>query len=567
MRYVLPLLVLVLTGLTSIATHGQDPAMDFKTGGNTWAESKVGDWVEYRTGPETAARFAITAIAENGDITYEHTFFSGGKQGAQATLTKTPTEAPVQARVPAEGEVKWGSAEYVIGDSKLVCETASWTLPGGTSEVWFCRTLPCGGVVRTRNDGKDVIWLQAWGNADKEYRLQGGPPAVQPEPQPEPTPEPEPEPKPEPKREPNPDSILGPEPARDFGVPITMKLPENVAKAMKDQGVAITRMRVYFDETDNSNDGAVIEFEGMRTEVPVIYAAFKGEECDKEVGYEEWLKRNGRFVDLAFEVKTRPAILKGMKVQIVHSHLQGETETELSTFDMTVPEQGEPWDQPRLRGALPGINRYTLVVSYTNSQGATTTHRGFSHWVVVQAPPMFEFLNSVTAKASRTEITGNTVLDADVKMMGSFILHHGLDVKDCTMRITRKGKREINLSKLPAEVRRAIDKESIPPGWQEVARAKFSDAVGKVGATLDVEDSFVRVTWHHSFSASAAVLPVTDEWEYRFEVLHRDSNQPLATWTANISLSIANPADISGAKMKVRATNLPKPLEVGFLKK
>jgi hypothetical protein len=77
----------------------------------------------------------------------------------------------------------------------------------------------------------------------------------------------------------------------------------------------------------------------------------------------------------------------------------------------------------------------------------------------------------------------------------------------------------------------------------------------------------VRVTWHHAFSASASVLPVTDEWEYRFELQHRDSGQPLATWTAEIKLSIARPADISSAKMTVRATNLDTPLEVGFTKK
>ena len=549
MRTIPAMFALVLLGLTSIVAGGQDPAVvDFKAGGNTWARSKVGDWVEYRTSPDTTARFAITAIAADA-VSYDHSVFKAGKLTFTNKRTDKPADALVQGRVPTTLAVAWGSAEYPIGGQNLSCETATWTQPGAMNGIWFCAGVPCGGVIKTLVDGKDGVWLTAYGTGGKEYRLV----AAQPEPQLEP--------------ERNPESILGPEPARDFGSPITMKLPDKIAKEMKDQGVAITRMRVYFEEEDNSNDGAVIEYEGMRTEVPVIYAAFNGEQCDKELSYDDWLKRDGRFVDLAFDIKTRPMTLKGMKVQIVHAHLQGEDQTELSTFEVTVPADGDAWDTLRLRGALPGINRYTLVVTYTNSAGETTTHRGFSHWVVVQAPPMFEFLNSVTAKATRTDAGANTILDADVKMMGSFILHHGLDVKDCTMRITRKGSREMDLSKLPAEVRRAIDKEAVPPGWQEVARVKFSDAVGKVGATVDVEDSFVRVTYHHAFSASAAVLPVIDDWEYHFELLHRDSNLPLATWTANIDLSVAKATDISSVKLKVTATNIEKPLEVPFSKK
>jgi hypothetical protein len=145
-------------------------------------------------------------------------------------------------------------------------------------------------------------------------------------------------------------------------------------------------------------------------------------------------------------------------------------------------------------------------------------------------------------------------------------LHHGLKAEDCSLRITRRGKREMDLSKLPAPLRRAIAKEAVPPGWQEVARLKFSD--GKLaGATVvAVEDSFVRVSFGHSFAASAAVLPVTDQWEYRFELLHKDSAAPLADWSVSVDLSIARPEDITKAKLKVRATGIEKPLEVAFSK-
>ncbi|MCA8945634.1 MAG: hypothetical protein KDB29_05370, partial [Planctomycetes bacterium] len=359
----------------------------------------------------------------------------------------------------------------------------------------------------------------------------------------------------EPQPEPQPGSAT----ISSFGPAITMKLPESVRKEIKDQGMAITRMHVYFDE-EKSNEGAVVEYEGMRTEVPVIYAAFKGDECDKELSYPEWLSRGGRYVDLAFEVKTKPGVLDGMGVKIVHSHLQGEVETELSTYDITVPEDGEPWDTLRLRGAQPGINRYTIFVSYTDSTGETTTQKGFSHWVVVQAPPMFEFANTVTATATRSDLGKNTSLEGDVHMDASFLLHHGLDPKDCTLRITRKGKRELNLSSLPPEVRRVITKEKIPPGWQEVAKIDF-DAEQDV---VSVEESFIKVRFDHAFAASAAVLPATEQWEYQFELQHKDSASPLARWSVKVDLSVAKESDIRNATLKVNATGLDKALEVKF---
>ena len=87
-------------------------------------------------------------------------------------------------------------------------------------------------------------------------------------------------PKEEPKEEPKPK----PEPGtgKTYGDPVTMTLPESVKQAMRDQGVAVTRMGLLFDER-GSKDGIALEFEGMRTEVPVVYAAFVGEKCDQEL--------------------------------------------------------------------------------------------------------------------------------------------------------------------------------------------------------------------------------------------------------------------------------------------
>jgi hypothetical protein len=63
------------------------------------------------------------------------------------------------------------------------------------------------------------------------------------------------------------------------------------------------------------------------------------------------------------------------------------------------------------------------------------------------------------------------------------------------------------------------------------------------------------------------VLPVTEDWEYRFELLHTQSARPLATWTAKIDLKVSSPADINKAKLRIAATGLEEPLEVAFERK
>lgn len=706
----LPLVVAMALALSASYIGAQD-APDFKAGDNTWGNSKVGDWVQYRLKDGPSVRFEVTAIAENGDITFQHTIYNAeGEVMADNSRTRAPAQCPVQQKVPADKDVTWGEASFPLEVTELKCQRATWLSEKSKSEVWFHETIPCGGVAKTATDGADSVWVTAFKRDGKEYRLAEktepednnavdfstgettwsrsvpgdwvlyrsnvtvevrvqllsitdngefryarrldtgdfgedrkiidktyersgdrikmpvrlpfgrefvwtkatrqfgdrklqcqvakwtdddgtvnsawfssevpcgggvlwtsgettveelvgfGREEIDPESIPEPEPEPQPEPEPEPEPEP------GPEPLPEFGEPITMKLPEKVAKAMKDQGLAITRMRIYFDEKAG-NEGAVLEYEGMRTEVPVIYAAFNGDECDLELSYAEWQRRDGRYVDLGFEVKTQPKKLKDMQVKIVHTHLTGEEETELATYGVTVPEAGERWDAVRLRGALPGINRYTLLVTYKDSKGEETTQKGFSHWVVVQSPPMFEFLNSVSATGSRMDAGANTVLEGDVRMRSNFILHHGIDSDDCTLRITRKGKRDMNLEDLPAEVRRVIAKEKIPPGWQEVARVDFEDGTLNGRRVVDIEDSFITVDWGHAFAASAKVLPVTEDWEYRFELLHKDSALPLATWNVTVGLSITRPTDITTAAMTVRATGLDEPLKVAFKKK
>ncbi len=531
-------------------TLAQDaPGGAFKDGWNTWSETKVGDYVQYRLAAGLTVTYELKAIAADGTLTIEIANFSAeGGELSRREIQRSADKAPVQAKAPgAEIATLWGTAEYEMADIKLPCDTVTWTGDKVTGSTWFSRSVPCGGVVKSGTDGADTVWLVGFVKDGKEYALTHD--------------EPEPEPVPEPDREPLPDALAG------YGDPIAMGLPEKVRKQMQDQGTAITRMRLYFKDDSGAEDGVSLEYEGMYTEVPIIYAAFDTDRCDKALSYKDWLARDGRFVDLGFDIKTRPKTLKGMEVKIEHSHLQGETETTLSTFAISKPEPGDPWESLRLRGARPGINRYTLIVTYTDSKKQQSEQRGFSHWVIVAAPPMFEFLNQATGVATQTQAGGLTLLDAEVRLDGSFLLHHGLNAADCTLRISKRGKREFNLDALPADVRRAIERDATPLGWQELGRCELSGGTiaGRRAAT--VEDSFVKITFKHAFAAATNVLPVTEDWEYRFELHHKGTHQALATWTANISLKINKPDEVGRAKLKVTATGMAEPLLVPFERK
>jgi hypothetical protein len=387
-----------------------------------------------------------------------------------------------------------------------------------------------------------------------------------PQPQPaEETPQPE---QPQPVEE-APDTRPGPPTDRatllDYGAPITLQVPSEVRAEIRDQAAAITRMRLYFEQDRRGGDsGASLEFEGMVTEAPIIYAAFIGENSDRVLAYDDWLERQNHYVDLAFEIKTLPRRLRGFEVSIEHSHMQGTQEDVQARFEVNVPDADADWEPLRLPGALPGINRYRLMVTFTNREGQKTTHAGFSHWVLVNAPPTFTFGTEVSGEASRLEVAGMTALQAELAIETSFLLHHGLSPDACTLRISRRGRRDMNLDPLPGNLRRVVERDRPPSGWRDFGRCVLSD--GKINGrqVVEVEDSFVTIRLGHALSATSQVLPLHEDWEYRFELRHRGKDDALAVWHVTVRVDINTPADLEQAAIEVRATGMEGPRHFHF---
>jgi hypothetical protein len=353
-----------------------------------------------------------------------------------------------------------------------------------------------------------------------------------------------------------------PKTAKTFGDPLTMGLPDSVKEAIRDQGIAITRMSLEFDER-GSKDGIALEFEGMRTEIPLVFAAFVGEKCDQALSYKDWLARAGHGVDVTFLVKTMPAKLDGLEVSIEHLHMKGSGETLQSSYKAADAEVGKPYSV-RLRGAQPGINHYRLVVSYKNAAGERTSQTGFSHWLIVAAPPMFEFAAEPTCVANWHKAGKLTIINAEATLNSTFVLHTGLSMSDCEVRVMRRGTRDIHLENLSPEVRRVVGDSGQTAGWQEVGRAKTGDKeAGWLKFTLD-ENGFAKLSCTHSLSVTSDVLPLNEAWEYRFELRHKSMREALATWSMNVALKINKPEDIAKAKLTLTATGMEKALEVAI---
>ncbi|MCA8947028.1 MAG: hypothetical protein KDB29_12425, partial [Planctomycetes bacterium] len=171
LQAVVVLSLIALTSFNGVAQDVPEPAgVDFKAGGNTWADSKVGDFVEYTLGPGPRVKFSVTAVSETGDITFDHIIFNDkGEEVANNSRTRAPAKAPMQGRVPDSIPVTWGAAEYSVGDITLSCTTATWAKEGSTGAIWFCKDLPCGGIVKTSTDGEDSVWLTSFSRDGKKH--------------------------------------------------------------------------------------------------------------------------------------------------------------------------------------------------------------------------------------------------------------------------------------------------------------------------------------------------------------------------------------------------------------
>jgi hypothetical protein len=172
-------LVAALFAIHSATVHAAPKEGDWKGGWNTWKTAKEGDWIEYTIGGFAGVRQEVTKVS--GDkVTYSHkTLDKDGNETSVKEYTKAWNAIKLQGRLPygKEDEVEWTEEEVELGGKTLKCDVASWTAGSGKEtargQIFFCKDVPCGGIVKTVTNGKDSVWIKSFGKAGEEAANNG----------------------------------------------------------------------------------------------------------------------------------------------------------------------------------------------------------------------------------------------------------------------------------------------------------------------------------------------------------------------------------------------------------
>lgn len=170
MRYLLGatafVVLLALFAIQPTTVHAAPAEGDWKGGWNTWATAAEGDWAVYAMEGGITVRWEVKKV-DGTKVTYTRTTFSKGTQSGQRELTRDWNKIKLQAAMPYGKQivVEWEDEDMKLGEAVLSCQSAAWTIEKTSQKVYYCKDVPCGGVVKTMTDGKNIVWLTTYGKA------------------------------------------------------------------------------------------------------------------------------------------------------------------------------------------------------------------------------------------------------------------------------------------------------------------------------------------------------------------------------------------------------------------
>lgn len=171
-------LLVLLLAVHKAQAQSKPTGKEFKDGWSTWADAKVGDWAEYQVGKEIKRRYEVVKVS--GDvITWSEALTMNGK--SEDPKEKKPADwwkiKPLSGKVPPNLNPVWSVAEIKVDDLVLKCDVVSWMNGNLSNEVYFCKDVPCGGLVKFMMDGQATIWLANFGDKDNKVgKLKGSDP-------------------------------------------------------------------------------------------------------------------------------------------------------------------------------------------------------------------------------------------------------------------------------------------------------------------------------------------------------------------------------------------------------
>ncbi|MCZ7605001.1 MAG: hypothetical protein M5U25_02800 [Planctomycetota bacterium] len=140
---------------------------EWAKGWNTWATAQKGDWAEYSMEGGNKVRWDVVKV-DGKNVTYKRSTFAKDQLTSEQELTKAWNSIKLQSKLPYGKDAtntKWSQQDLVLSGVTLKCDVADWAIGEAASSIYFCKDVPCGGVVKTTTNGKDVVWLSAFQKA------------------------------------------------------------------------------------------------------------------------------------------------------------------------------------------------------------------------------------------------------------------------------------------------------------------------------------------------------------------------------------------------------------------
>lgn len=140
---------------------------EWAKGWNTWATAQKGDWAEYSMDGGIKVRWEVLKV-DGKNITYKRSTYAKDKLTSEQEQTKAWNAIKLQSRLPYGKDAtntKWSEQTMTLSGVELKCDVADWAIGESASAVYFCKDVPCGGVVKTTTNGKDSVWLSAFQKA------------------------------------------------------------------------------------------------------------------------------------------------------------------------------------------------------------------------------------------------------------------------------------------------------------------------------------------------------------------------------------------------------------------
>lgn len=163
------LFALALLAWQSPQVDAEPKEGDWKSGWNTWAKAVEGDWAEYAMDGGFGIKQEVVKVSGD-NVTYLHKTLMKGKETSSRERTRDWKSIKLQGRLPhgRENQVQWKDAEVELDGETLTCTVASWAIGEASTEIWYSKQVPCGGIVKTVTNGKDSVWLTKFKSSMKD---------------------------------------------------------------------------------------------------------------------------------------------------------------------------------------------------------------------------------------------------------------------------------------------------------------------------------------------------------------------------------------------------------------